>query len=113
MSRHPGFLCILKLLWIEQHSSDRTTSLIGKREIQNGFSSLRRWLKRWNNSKVILSHTTNQLYYKQLLFYFTLDRIIKVHNKSGYGFMQKLFLAGMNKETTSVHVNYNHRSRHY
>ena len=24
LSRHPGFLCVLKPLWIEQHSSDRT-----------------------------------------------------------------------------------------
>ena len=91
------------------------TSLIGKRERERSgtdFSILRKWLKGWKNVKVILSHTTKQLYYKQFLHYFTLDRIIKVHNKSGNGFMQKLFLAGMNEETTSVHINYNHRSRH-
>ena len=45
------------------------------------FSSLRRWLSWRKNSEVILSHTTNQLLvFKQLLYNFTLDRNILVHN---------------------------------
>ena len=51
-------------------------ALLGKREIRpTAFSFLRRWLSGWKNSKVILSHTTNQLHFdKQLVHNFTLDR---------------------------------------
>ena len=55
--------------------------LLGKREIRpTAFSFLRRWLSRWKNSEVILSHTTNQLHFdKQLLYNFILDRNIMIH----------------------------------
>ena len=50
--------------------------LLGNREIRStAFSFLRRWLSGWKNSKVILSHTTNQLHFDiQLLHNFILDR---------------------------------------
>ena len=55
-------------------------ALLGKREIRpTAFSFLRRWLSRWKNSEVILSHTTNQLH-KQVLHNFTLDRNIMIDN---------------------------------
>ena len=56
-------------------------ALLGKREIRpTAFSFLRRWLSGWKNSKVILSHTTNQLHFdKQLVHNFTLDRDIMIH----------------------------------
>ena len=52
-----------------------------KRVPEQPFSSLRGWLSGWENSEVILSHTTNQLkVFKQLLHNFALDRNILVHN---------------------------------
>ena len=41
---------------------NRTTSLIGKREIRNSFSSLGGWRSERKNSEVILSHPTNSSY---------------------------------------------------
>ena len=49
----------------------------------------------------------------------TLDKNILVHNtsnipaNSGCGLMPKLFLAGMSKDTASVHITYNHTSQHH
>ena len=59
-----------------------------KRDPEEPFSSLRRWLSRWKNSEVILSHTTNQLHvFKQLLHNFTLDRNIMVHKTTNIRFL--------------------------
>ena len=91
-------------------------ALLGKREIRpTAFSFLRRWLSGWKNSELILSHTTNQLHFdKQLLHNFTLDKDIMIHYtinmpaRSGCGLINpesKLFLAVINEETTSEHIN--------
>ena len=77
-------------------------ALLGKREIRpTAFSFLRRWLSRWKNSEVILSHTTNQLHFdKQLLHNLTLDRNIMIHNTTnmparlGYGLTNAEALLG-------------------
>ena len=82
-----------------------------KRDSEQPFSSLRRWLSRWINSEVILSHITNQLHvFKQLLHSFTLNRNILVHKndqysipaKSGCGLINAEALLG--GDTTSVHI---------
>ena len=39
-----------------------------KRDPEQHFSSLRRWLSGWKNSEVILSHATNQLFVFVLVF---------------------------------------------
>ena len=64
----------------KQYPYDNTS--FRKREIRpTAFSFLRRWLSGWENSEVILRHTTNQLHLdKQLLHNFTLDRNIMIHN---------------------------------
>ena len=59
-----------------------------KRDPEQLFSSLRRWLSRRKNSEVILSHTTNQLLvFKQLLHNFTLDINIVVQNSTNIRFL--------------------------
>ena len=97
--------------------NDRTTSLTEREKHGAAFSFLRRLLSGWKNSEVILSHATNQLhFYRQLLYNFTLNRNITVHNmtnvsvKSSYGLINAESLLG--GDTTSVHINYNHKSRH-
>ena len=61
------------------------------------------------NSEAILSHTTNQLHFYELILQnFTLDRNIMVHNttnissKSGCGLINAEALLG--GDTTSVHI---------
>ena len=59
-----------------------------ERDPKQSFSSLRRWLGRWKNSEVILSHATNQLLvFKQLLHNFTLDRNFVVHYTTNIRFL--------------------------
>ena len=59
-----------------------------ERDPEQSFSSLRRWLSRWKNSEVILSHATNQLLvFKQLLHNFTLDRNFVVHYTTNIRFL--------------------------
>ena len=91
-----------------------------KGDPEQPFSSLRRWLSRWKNSEVILSHIKNQLHvFKQLLYNFTLDRNIMVHMQNDqYSIPAKSGCELINAEallsgdTASVHINYNHGSRH-
>ena len=106
----------------KQHPSinDHTTYLIGKERSGAPFSSLKRWRSERVISEVILSHLKKISYTSTTALHnFALDKNIMVHSttnipaKLGCGLMPKLFLADMSKETTSVHINYNHRSRHH
>ena len=73
------------------------------------FSSLRRWRSERKNTEVILSHikkSVTLLQTAQHSFTFDKNSTTNIPAKSGCGLMQKLSLVGMNKGTTSVHVNY-------
>ena len=59
-----------------------------KKDPEQPFLSLRRWLSKWTNSEVILSHTKNQLHvFQQLLLNFTLDGNITVHKTTNIRFL--------------------------
>ena len=91
-----------------------------KRDPEQPFLSFTRWLSKWTNSEVILSHTKKPVtrlptalaqFYFGCIYYGSQNDQYSIPAKSGCGLINAEALLG--GDTALAHINYNHRSRHY